>query len=107
MLWNLSGTPPSELVLEFETSLTGKHRLLANIVSLPKGSNFSVAMNDKPLQRKINSRYPEKMEVKLIDLGEVQLQPGTQTIKIIWEGDKYPSGGRSLNIDYFELLPKQ
>jgi hypothetical protein len=105
-LWNLSGTPPAELVLEFETSLTGKHRLLANIVSLPKGSNFSVAMNDKPLQRKINSRNPEKMEVKLIDLGEVQLQPGTQTIKITWEGDKYPSGGRSLNIDYFELLPK-
>jgi hypothetical protein len=106
-VWNLSGTPPAELVLEFESPLTGKHKLLANIVARPQGSNFSVSMNDKPLPRRFNSRNAEKMEARVVELGEVDLQPGKQTINIAWEGDNLPTGRRVLNIDYFEFIPKQ
>jgi hypothetical protein len=105
-LWNLNGNNPAELILEFESALSGKHQLISAIEIMPVGGTFTVEFNGVPLKNKISTRSTKEREVKIMNLGEVNVQPGKQEIKIIWQGDPNLKRPLVLSMDYFELLPK-
>jgi len=101
LLWNVNPENENELTTTFEWPEEGTYEIEANIIHSKNGGEFSFQLNGTNLQSANFYADSKERETEKVILGTVDLEPGIQTLKITWEGEK--EEGKNLSLDYLKF----
>ncbi|MFT2008344.1 DUF2961 domain-containing protein [Pontibacter sp. 13R65] len=104
LLWHGEPNAENELNTTFKVAKAGRYRVKANLVKVPDGGKFRLALNNQPVKKELNFKSdvtPGKAEV--VDLGVFDINAGEQVLKVKWIETKGPE--RRFLLDYLKLEP--
>ena len=106
LLWD--GVVGDSNTVEFSVGETGKYALAMRWTLAPDYGLFEVRLNGKVIESKLDLYSPDVRLAKLRELGELELNAGTQRIEIKLTGanakaSKYQNKGYLYGLDYLKL----